>query len=827
MSSPYREVSSINISSGVKAKLQKWIGKASTNVREKQAGKEISAEIMDYEPVKCVEVTSNLSPQHSRSRSAPIVMEKLVKKRRKRSEATAPTWYINEDSERENAGIDSSPKNGIIRGITHSVRLHESSSAPSLAKVEKQIVLGCSKETSLGDQTGSVGVNTTGGIDKDTNGMNGYARNNDISGSSTARKLKLSRERSKTSFDLTGESGSSDNEKISSAHSLDSIPQNVQQLSGQIQFRLQKWVERASHLATQRDRRPSEESASSTDDSVYAPDSPSSGLTLGPQNESQVQKIKELELALKELVENVGVRGGTWPSKDSNSNSPSSSSRKRSRQNSQRHGSDCQENGELNGSEKNGLIENHSRDVHESPLRQSRNHSSSSTGSDEAVNKTDGEKYVFDNHPKDDDLEDLDDVIFMKLSNTIREQTKNHSPHDRRSANLQDVLISETLIDETPRYGEGDNAKKIAQKNLEKKQREGSKENLSADTETRNRVGKTLSTDGQKETESSKPPSENKLGSKNGAGKKLERPRVKKQDIALDANSLKVGPNLAVRESMRQYLKFKDADLSAFAVECVRHANKKKQTLREGDQAQHDSQGSEERMVTQKKLENTNNTQVVDAAEQNKPIVVLSPHDKNQQIDEQKGLNDTQKLECAGSSELPMENESAKEIIASDGNSRNIFARTAEEAEWFEKKKDVNPMPKRKGSLGRASSHPPVEPANTSQRLYKFPSMPMFYIPQGKEDTESGKQKQISLALHESINAGTGSDPFYHGEIGSKTKPRASSSLTLKDINGNDAIEKPKSSSRPKLRQRKLSAPPRTALYPMPSTIRVDIEALI
>ena len=254
---------------------------------------------------------------------------------------------------------------------------------------------------------------------------------------------------------------------------------------------------------------------------------------------------------------------------------------KRSRQNSQRHGSDCQENGELNGSEKNGLIENHSRDVHESPLRQSRNHSSSSssTGSDEAVNKTDGEKYVFDNHLKDDDLEDLDDVIFMKLSNTIREQTKNHSPHDRRSANLQDVLISETLIDETPRYGEGDNAKKIAQKNLEKKQREGSKENLSADTETRNRVGKTLSTDGQKETKNSKPLSENKLGSKNGAGKKLERPRVKKQDIVLDANSLKVGPNLAVRESMRQYLKFKDADLSAFAVECVRHANKKKQNI--------------------------------------------------------------------------------------------------------------------------------------------------------------------------------------------------------------------------------------------------------
>ena len=83
--------------------------------------------------------------------------------------------------------------------------------------------------------------------------------------------------------------------------------------------------------------------------------------------------------------------------------------------------------------------------------------------------------------------------------------------------------------------------------------------------------------------------------------------------------------------------------------------------MREGDQGQHDSQGSEERMVTQKKLENTNNTQVVDAAEQNKPIVVLSPQDKNQQVDEQKGLNDTQKLECARSSEPPMDNESAKE----------------------------------------------------------------------------------------------------------------------------------------------------------------------
>lgn len=126
--------------------------------------------------------------------------------------------------------------------------------------------------------------------------------------------------------------------------------------------------------------------------------------------------------------------------------------------------------------------------------------------------------------------------------------------------------------------------------------------------------------------------------------------------------------------------------------------------------------------------------------------------------------------------------------------------------------------------------------------------MPMFYIPKDNVDSENGKQKK-----KETVNAPSASlspprrsavsfpsalellntrpDPFYHGlsDTASTTKQRTNSSSVLtgkepsEDENGNEVD---KTSKRPKLRKRKMSAPSRSGLYPM-TNVRVDIEALI
>lgn len=849
MASTYKEnVSNINISSGVKAKLQKWIGKANANVRDKRVGKEITAETMDYESSK-IKVTNTLSPEHSRSRSTPIPMpgtEKKLKKLRRGSLNFPPTKTLKEDIVRENGENDSYSKNGIQQGfITHSVPLHESSSAPNCVQLKRQYAFDkCVEKTTLEDQTCGIGVKTTDRTDEPLiNGMNGYRITQEEPGLRVRTKCDvLNRTRSKTSVDLPGQDQSPENGRMVSAVSLDSIPNNVQELSGQIQSRLQIWVKRASHLATVRGRRQSEESASPTDDGANTPDSPRS-LTSGSGSESQVKKIKELELALKELVENVGVRGESCPSKlqDACSNSPSSSSRNRSRNTSERRGSDRQENGEFNGNEKDGGMENVSRDVKQSASQKSRNNSSSSADSDTVMKLTD----VFDSRQNENDQVDLDDVIFMKASYPTRDQPY-HSPRERKSVTLQDVLISETLIEEIPRPADNDNAKKMTPKIQVRKQRDetalqrrATEEYSSEVADSKNRSGKTVSTEEHIENGNSvKTVCENNLSSKNGTADKLGRPRVKRRAMSTDANSPKACSNHGVRESMRQYLKFKDADLSAFAVECVRHANKKKQIVREeGDQATPGEQDAEN-TIPAKKVVNIEDTQAVGAMEQ-KPVVVISSEDNDKQTDIANGLSDAPKLEFARSSGSPLDNETAEEIIQNEISSYNVFARTAEEADWYEKEQVLAPISKRKESLERSSSNPSWEAGSTSQRLYKFPSMPMFYIPSGNEDSDVRKQlkkeKRKSAtsfphALNESVN--TGSDPFYHGDTRSKTRLKAvssssSSNLSSRDENGNETLEKPKSSPRPKLKGRKFSAPARSHLFSLPSKIRVDIEALI
>ena len=136
MASSYGSASSVNISTGMKAKLQKWMGKASSNVRDKRSAnsRETLTETKDYSHP--LEINNGaLTPQHSRARSAPIPMlhgdKIVVKKTRKGSLANSPTYYKRVNGDRENDRIISYPKNGIPKDLSHSMVLYESSSDPS------------------------------------------------------------------------------------------------------------------------------------------------------------------------------------------------------------------------------------------------------------------------------------------------------------------------------------------------------------------------------------------------------------------------------------------------------------------------------------------------------------------------------------------------------------------------------------------------------------------------------------------------------------------------------------------------------------------------
>ena len=843
----------MNISTGVKAKLQKWMGKASTNVRDKRSAscQENAAEMTDYALQLQI---NNAMPvtHHSRTHSAPIPMnngEKVVKKPRKSSISTPPSSFIKNQGNRENGKIDAYPKNGIPRGLTHSMVLHESSSEPS-SSLQKQNNANCySKELNLEDQTDSVAMNATR-----------RAKTMDSNANATSSRALMKSNKppsavSKTSGEYSDGSASSDNEKNATNLVFESNPNDAQQLSGQIQSRLQKWVERASHQAALQDRRLSEESASSTDDSLNLPDSPKSKSSGSEPkswtNESQVKKIKELELALKELVENVGVRGGNWPSKQGGTRSPGSSGQ-RSRNNSQKDSEELDENGNQ------GLLNKLARDHSESGLHKNRN-SSSSTESDASVNMADGDaKLMIDNPEKSNELcsenqmEDLDDVTF-KSSCPIRDQSRKYVlPHKngRRSVTLQEVLLCETLIEQCPiQNNKDDQVKKITQTNGKKNhsnsvKNKGKGEYSLEATIVKNRSGKSELAERQNDTDNSKLLENSQNRSRDGPGKKLERPKLRKPVTDPDGSSLKIVPDSSVRESMRQYLKFKDADLSAFAVECVRHANKKKQILREGD-VEKENLGDQTVQLSRKASANeTNGAQSVQVAEL-QPIVIISSQDEDYKTDEAE--RSTTPTDSRRSS---MDDETANKPVENERRSRYSFARTAEEAEWFSKE-FIDPAQgncvAKKETLERSSSNPQQDPVS-SQRLYKFPSMPMFYIPNENVDSENGKQKKKETvnapsaplspprrsaasfpSALESLN--TKPDPFYHGLSDSTctTKQRANSSSVLtgkqpsEDENGNEVD---KTSKRPKLRKRKMSAPSRSGLYPM-TNVRVDIEALI
>ena len=835
------------------------MGKASTNVRDKRSAscQENAAEMKDYALQLQI---NNAIPEtyHSRTLSAPIPMnygEKVAKKPRKSSVSTPPSSFIKNQGNRENGKIDAYPKNGTPRGLTHSMVLHESSSEPSLggycgSSLQKQNNANCySKELNIEDQTDSVAVNATRRAKK----MDSNA--NATSSRALMKSNKPPCEVSKTSGEYSDGSASSDNEKNASNPVFEGNPNDVQQLSGKIQSRLQKWVERASHQAALQDRRLSEESASSTDDSLNLPESPKSKSSGSEPkswtNESQVKKIKELELALKELVENVGVRGGNWPSKQGGTRSPGSSGQ-RSRNNSQKDNEELDENGNQ------GLLNKLARDRSESGLQQNRN-SSSSTESDASVNMADGDaKLMIDDPEKSNELcsenqmEDLDDVIF-KSSCPIRDQSRKYvhlHRNGRRSVTLQEVLLCETLIEQCPIQSNKDGqVKKITQTNGKRNhynsmKTKGKGEYSLEATIIKNRSGKSELAERQNDTDNSKLLENSQNRSRDGPAKKLERPKLRKPVTDPDGSSLKLVPDSSVRESMRQYLKFKDADLSAFAVECVRHANKKKQILREGD-IEKENLGDKTVQLSRKANANeTNGVQSVQVAEL-QPIVIISSQDEDYKTDEAE--RSTTPTDSRRSS---MDDETANKPVENERGSRFSFARTAEEAEWFTKEL-IDPAQgnrvAKKESLERSSSNPLLDPVS-SQRLYKFPSMPMFYIPNEDVDSENEKQKKketvnapseplppprrstVSFpSALESLN--TKPDPFYHGlsDSASKTKRATSCSvLTGKepseaDENGNEVD---KTSKRPKLRKRKMSAPSRSGLYPM-TNVRVDIEALI
>lgn len=936
MASSYGSASSVNISTGMKAKLQKWMGKASSNVRDKRSAnsRETLTETKDYSHP--LEINNGaLTPQHSRARSAPIPMlhgdKIVVKKTRKGSLANSPTYYKRVNGDRENDRIISYPKNGIPKDLSHSMVLYESSSDPSSSPRKQN-----NTELSLTNQTHCVsGSRNVRAASRDDISMTSANTKEMKKVRAQTKGNKPARAVSKTSEEYSDESANSDSERLSTNSVFENSPSGgLEQLSEQIQSRLQKWVERASYIAAMRERRASEESASSTDDSLNPPESPNSRSSTSEaklwKNESQVKKIKELELALKELVGNIGVRVG----KQDGTQSPSSG--QGSRHDSQR------ENEDLIRNESQNLLSTLSKDIGKSDLEQNRANSTNSDP-DARVNTADEVKLMSDNSGGTNDVllenpmeDDEDEFIFMKSGKPNREMTNNGDPPPtqtlgRRSADLQEVLLCQTLIEQFPKQNGYDSAAKIAASYSKKLIDDTSPKvkntveegNFSAAANSENHSCKTEAIQGQNRPDTSKC-SENKA--RDTTGNKPVRPNLRKRNTAPDGTTLKVGSALSVRESMRQYLNFKDADLSAFAVECVRHANKKKQNVRE-EEVEEENIDYKAPQPTRKEANTTeSNGSPSSLSSGPKPDVVISSQDENSQTSEAYSTKSLADSRGSSIDEEIVNSEASEE----ERSSHYPFARTAEEAGWSAKEFALSNEGGEKEILGRSSSNP-QQGALTSQRLYKFPSMPMFYFPKGNEDAENGSQKKSvkfnkppamqrrSLASFPSAfeSLGDGTDPFYHGlDMASKTKPKSSSSLNLhgKDQNANEvnntkplassnvelphkhknhiaekttkqrvnssvqlngiskdtndnkaslevsdedknhvAVRRTKqrafssiqlssldkesydnkrtrantSSSRPPMRKRKNSAPTGLAVYPMSTSVRVDIEALI
>lgn len=802
--------SNANISTSVRAKLQKWIGKANKTVREKRIAQEISAEIVESNPLN-EDATITLSPQHSRSRSSPIPMrnkEKTIKKSRKWSVNFSSSDTLKEDIARENERNHSYSKNGIPHVfITPSVQLDESPIV--LSDVQELQNQKSKKETVVKEQTCSVGENTTEVNDSvSINGTDGLKIIQEAPGSNASEKRKVfARGRSQTSLDLCELSETAENERMISAVSLDSIPTNVQQLSGQIQSRLQVWVERASYLASQSNRRQSEESASSTDDGSNTPNS-SQPLSIGSENYDQMKKIKELELALKELVGNIGIRGGSDPSKiqDLSSTSPGSSISNRSRNNSEGLGSD-HGSAESIENQKDRVTEKESRNVIKTKSRDVRYLSSSSSEPDTVTKGPDS----FDKELKDEDPEDFDGIIYMKSSRSSRQSPTNYSPRDRKSLSLQDVLICETLIESAPRRKIAPETNGIGLSLKENVIEVLENEASSAKTELQN-GNQSFQKNELKGTFSLTDATVRNMPS---------RPKLRRHAMSYDsaANFMKSNSKLTVRDSMRKYLDFKDADLSAFAVECVRHANKKKQSIVLGD---------DRGKANPQTFLNPNNTET--AAREQNAIVSVSSQDSNEQTASAKGLGEeTNAAEDARSSELPLA--ATDEITSNHSSSSDLFSHSVEEAEKILASASMSKEP-----LEMSSSNPQLDiDESTSQRLYKFPSMPMFYVPERTEEsnkTKRKREKRKSVASPASLGkvVRNESDPSLLGSEGSTVTSNlvtSSSTPTLncEDENENLTKETRKGPSRPKLKDRKFSAP--SSLFNMASSIRVDIEALI
>ena len=842
MASPH--AAGVNVSSGVMAKLQKWMGKASAKpyeIRTKARGAQ-------HQSVQISHSNNTLSsPIHVRTRSAPVPMPEMelrATRRRKASASTPPpTHSLQKESEHESEKqtIHLEPKNGIPRAVaSRSVGRNDLSLDQSGFNPQKQ----CIANTKRGRRASVGAVEPADETDSRRNFVKANDHMKEIKMNSRATKTvnKTARERS---CDNSEESGPSDNEKIGS--SSGSPNNGVQKLPEQIETRLRKWVEKTSLVGSKRNRVSSEESISSTDDSLNPPESPTSRPAAGQGGKywkrgTQAKEMQELKLALKELVENVGVRVGRTTEKDPSS--PTSGLGGQKANSTQVKTAYEGKNKEI-AKCKYGSTDYVSMATRSMGSRKNSSSSDSDGGFRETGRGANGNKTLHALYSKlrndggvadklnQCELEDYAKCALMNDDIRNRELNNNRGQQARKSVTLQEVLISETLIEESAKQEDDDIAKETLLPN-DKKTSE-----MADRFDSRNIGNFSSKVEGCKEhsgeTDVSRVPKGTEhpklffeeggtLKPENGISKKLKRPGLQKRSTApADSLSLRVNLDSTPRERMRHCLNFKDSELSAFAEECVRHAIIKKRNS-------HGEDGNNR--IDFRKAEATDDVQKK-AADSTPP-------------GDQSHSTKAPKIRPKAAS-LPNE-EAAKEIAIRDDKSHFIFARTAEEAEWFEKELGGckrGKHAKDKASLERLHSNPLQETG--TQRLCKFPSLPMFYTPQVDEATDPRKRSKTDKALYRRSVAAA-SFPNYPdsalmfgsaeppsvvalcdgaestSDRRSHSKAKSSSSSKLDQV-GKGTVE---GKGRPSMRKRKLSVPSRLGRHSNSSLdIRVGIEALI
>ena len=879
------------ISSNVRMRLHKWVGRTASTGKEKR---ELAQFEISSSDAKNVDHESRVGPANSSLGSSPIPIPKVERNFTSRGSNTSVT-YLTPSYTESIEGSTAYHKNEIPSSSSHAAinsahldkELQNTSKDGIMQRIFGKATSNSSTKRDKGRTTGDKG---SGRTQNDTK-----CDDKQVPNKRAAFKANKAKRTGQTSTDSSENSVCSDSDKQTSSFGTsleeeEDKETNIEKLSEQIQVRLQKWVNKASAVAEKRDRRQSEESLTSSTDSVDG--GPGPETEKAKRETKQAKEIRELESALKELVGNAAKSGRTRRLSrcdlldTGSTDSSDQRSRKSSRQEihtapdlkllgrtKRKTGSDSEAEGSTAVEEAEQGLSKQARNNDESDLKvqdNGRSKESQRTGGTRSLlqwehSQAGGQRVSHGKLGKSDSGTSSEMEIAAgnnpgygnkKLlthqnsnSNNVRETRNSKEPHVICEVDTKNTVIShERTGPRNPSLTATRELQEVEECDMpgKEKRRLETTEELSSPSESyevhcepRPNIGsQSIGQSGKTEAIQERilevanarlpvvDASEMETSSKDDGPTK---PCIKKSSAPNSVYNLKMRAD--VRESMRHFLNFNDTDLSEFAVECVRHANKKKKRIRKKNSAGQEESCSGSDENTEDKDETAAGSSECEEAARRSTQNTAPVSDKTL---------------------TPLGKEPPCEMIKHGGQ---IFAKTTEESELLSTAPEMCRL-RNAWSTCDAQNTTKLEEQRTLL-VHRFPSMPMFYCP--KEQTENAekeretrsdsvaslkvcnrslqKSRSTSNLLEDDAPDGAGKvqgrtslnvpsmDPFYHGDTGkpekvekqrriNRLRPRSwFGKPAIKDENGN--MQKRAS---PMLRNRKKN---------QRSSVHVSIEALI